>query len=210
MICSRKPSRHKPSEKPPNLWKQTILKAASLGKSPKHCSQKLTSLQRHQAKDCQVFRIRDVRRRVVPWVSPFDAIIVRTTCQSSVIDSMRRSVRSNRARMPHYSNGGKLTEGSRSNRHCASATPSWAWYRRGIPNLLRGLRNPWRSNRLRCAFDRTGTSDQSVSVLGGHHRHTLGDKPNCPRQCRPDAGQASVNSADECVTVEDINAEHSL
>jgi len=34
MICSRKPSRHKPSKKPPNLREQTVARGASLGKSP--------------------------------------------------------------------------------------------------------------------------------------------------------------------------------
>lgn len=34
MICSRKPSRHKPSKKPPNLQEPTILKDASLGSRP--------------------------------------------------------------------------------------------------------------------------------------------------------------------------------
>ena len=34
MICSRKPSRHKPSKKPPNLRKQTIVRATSLGSRP--------------------------------------------------------------------------------------------------------------------------------------------------------------------------------
>ena len=97
----------------------TICESHFPWKSPKHCSQKAGSLQRHQAKDCQVFRIRDVRVELCRQVT-VDSIIVHTTCQSSVIDSIPPSVRSNGARMPHYSNGGKLTECSRTNRHCAS------------------------------------------------------------------------------------------